>query len=77
MTKLVFHLPDELATRAREAGLLDEKKLQDLLREALRRLAAQKLLSMTEPVSEAKGPVTEEEAISLVEEAIEAVRSRR
>lgn len=77
MIKIVLELSDDLAERAREAGLLDEGRLEDLLREAIRRSAAQKLLAMTEPLPGAKGPVTEEEARALVEESIARVRSRR
>lgn len=78
MTKIVLALPDDLAERAREAGLLEERQIQDLLREALRRRAARKLSAMTETsVDEAGRPATEEEAQSLVQEAIDAVRDRR
>jgi hypothetical protein len=75
MTKVVLELSDDLAQRAREAGLLDEGRLLDLLREAVRRSAAQKLLAMTEPPPGVAGPLTEEEARTLVEESIARVRS--
>ena len=77
MTKIILELPDDLAEGAREAGLLEERRLQDLLRDAIRRRAAKELLAVTEPLPAAKGPVLDEEARLLVEESIDAARSMR
>jgi hypothetical protein len=77
MTKIILELPDDLAERARDAGLLDERRFQDLLRDAIGRRAAKALLAVTEPLPATKGPVPDEEARLLVEESIDAARSMR
>ena len=46
MTELVVKLPDELAQRARSAGLLSDSAIARLLEEAMRREAGRKLLAV-------------------------------
>jgi len=48
MTELVLKLPDDLAQRAKNAGLLSDKAIQRLLEEAMRREAGRKLLQTAE-----------------------------
>ncbi len=48
MTELVLKLPDDLAQRAKIAGLLSDKAIQRLLEEAMRREAGRKLLQTAE-----------------------------
>ena len=43
MTELTLTLPDELANRAREAGLLTNEVIETLLREELRKQAGREL----------------------------------
>ena len=43
MTELVIHLPDELAQRARNSGLLSDDAIRVLLEDALRRQAGRRL----------------------------------
>ena len=50
MTELVVQLPDELAQRAKEAGLLSDSAIARLLDEAVRREAGRKLLAVAERV---------------------------
>ena len=46
--QVTLNLPDDVALRARAAGLLTVDAVQQLLEEAMRRAAGQKLLSMAE-----------------------------
>jgi len=48
MTELVVKLPDELAQRAKSAGLLTDSAIQRLLEEAMRREAGRRLLEVAE-----------------------------
>jgi len=50
MMELVVKLPDELAQRARNAGLLSDSAIQRLLEEAMRREAGAKLLAVAERI---------------------------
>ena len=50
MTELVVQLPDELAQRAKDAGLLSDSAIARLLDEAVRREAGRKLLAVAERV---------------------------
>jgi hypothetical protein len=50
MTELVLKLPDELAQRAKSAGLLTDSAIQRLLEEAMRREAGRKLLAVAKHV---------------------------
>jgi len=77
MTTIAVELPEDLAERARAAGLLTTQALAALLDEALRRRAADRLLTMTEPVCQANRDMTEAEVEALVEEAVRAARLRR
>ena len=74
MTEVVVTLPDDLAQRARSAGLLSDAAIQRLLEEAMRRDAARKLLQVAERLHEAGiEPMSEEE----IDAEIEAVRAER
>jgi hypothetical protein len=46
MTELVVKLPDELAQRAKSAGLLTDVTIQRLLEEAMRREVGRNLLAI-------------------------------
>lgn len=76
MARVLLDLPDDLAERARTAGLLNDASIGALLREAMRCRAADRLLELTEPIQRAPGAITEAEARELVEEAVAAIRSR-
>ena len=56
MTELKVILPYSLAREARKAGLLTQKAIGDLLREAMRRRAARAFLSNVKAVAQAKIP---------------------
>jgi hypothetical protein len=46
MTQLVITLPDEVAERAKEAGLLSDSAIKNLLEDAMRRQAGRQLLEV-------------------------------
>ena len=53
MTEVIVKLPDELAQRAKRAGLLTDSAIQRLLEEAMRREAGQRLLHVAQRLSRA------------------------
>ena len=74
MTELVVKLPDELAQRARTAGLLSDSAIQRLLEDAMRREAGRKLLAVAERVQAAGiAPMSDEEIVA----EVKAVRAER
>ena len=72
--ELTLNLPDELASKAQAAGLLNAEAVERLLREQLRRQSGQELRAMLNKV-DASGtpPMTEDE----VQVEIEAYRTER
>ena len=74
MTELKVILPDSLARDARKAGLLTQKAIEALLRDAMRRRAARAFLSNAQQVAKAKIPPMSEEDIQA---EIDAVRKAR
>jgi post-segregation antitoxin (ccd killing protein) len=70
MTELMVKLPDELAQRAKSAGLLTDSAIQRLLEEAMRRETGRRLLQVAErlhaagvePMSEVKAARAERRA---------------
>ena len=74
MTELVVKLPDELAQRARQAGLLSDGAIQRLLEEAMRREAGRKLLEVAQRVQAAGiAPMSDEEIVA----EVKTVRAER
>lgn len=74
MTELVVKLPDELAQRAKNAGLLSDSVIQRLLEEAMRREAGRKLLEVARRVQAANiPPMTMDE----IQAEVDAVRAER
>jgi len=77
MTELVVKLPDELAQRARSAGLLSDSAIARLLEEAMRREAGRKLLAVAGRVhASGIAPMTDEEIVAEVK-AVRAEQSAR
>jgi hypothetical protein len=67
--QVTLNLPDDVALRAQDAGLLTVEAIQKLLEEALRRAAGRKLLSMAERLHAAGiPPMSEEELDDLIHE---------
>ena len=77
MTELTVRLPDELAQRAKSAGLLSDSAIQQLLEEAMRRAAGRKLLSVAERIQAAGIPPMSEEEIVAEVKAVRAERRAR
>lgn len=81
MATLELELPDQLARDARKAGLLSAKAIKDLLRDAIRKRAAQEFLAVADRVAAAKIlPMSEEEIqaeVNAVREAKRRARARR
>lgn len=74
MTELVVQLPDELAQRAKNAGLLSDSAIGRLLEEAMRREAGRKLLEAARRVQEAGiPPMTMDE----IQAEVDAARAER
>lgn len=72
--ELKLNLPDDLALRAQSAGLLTELAIQELLEDAIRRQAGQKLLeSVREIQSLAIPPMSDDEIM----DEVRAVRAER
>ena len=70
MTDLVVKLPDELAQRARSAGLLTDMAIQRLLEEAMRHDAGRRLLQVAETLHAAGlEPMSEEDIVAEVRAA--------
>lgn len=74
MTTLEIKLPDSLAKEAKDAGLLAPEAIEALLREAMRRRAADRLRGAMERMAQADvPPMTEAE----IQAEIDAVRAER
>lgn len=72
--ELTLNLPDELASKARAAGLLNAEAVERLLREQLRRQAGQELRAMLNKASAPDtSPMTEDE----IQAEIEVYRAER
>ena len=77
MTELVVKLPDELAQRAKSAGLLTDSAIQQLLEEAMRREAGRRLRQAAETLHAAGvEPMSEEEIVAEVNAARAERRTR-
>ena len=79
MTELKVTLPDRLARKAREAGLLKPKAIERLLREAVRRrTAAREFLSVADRVAAAGvPPMSAREIQAEIDAARKSRRPRR
>ena len=74
MTELVIRLPDDLAQRARDAGLLSDRAIQQLLEDAMRRQAGQRLLEVARHIHAADiEPMSGDE----INKEVRAARSQR
>lgn len=76
MTTVQIELPEELARKAREAGLLAPDSIERVLREALRREAFEELLSVAEKVEAAGIPPMSMEEINAEIQAYRAEHRR-
>lgn len=72
--QVILNLPDDVALRAQDAGLLTENAVQKLLEEAIRRAAGRKLLTMAERLHAANIPPMGEDDL---DDLIHKVRAER
>jgi post-segregation antitoxin (ccd killing protein) len=78
MTELVVKLPDELAQRARRAGLLSDGAIQRLLEDAMRREAGRQLLDAAARIRAAGvAPMSDEQVVAEVKAARAERRARQ
>jgi len=77
MTRIEIRLPDELAQRAKSAGLLSDTAIQDLLEDAIRRQAGRRLLEVAERIHAAGIPPMSMEEIDAEVKACRAERRTR
>lgn len=67
MTQVTVSLPDDLAQRARSAGLLSDAAIRQLLEDAMRREAGRELLKLAEEIQAAGiAPMSEAEILAEV-----------
>ena len=74
MATLTIDLPDDLAEEARDAGLFAPGAIEAMLRENLRRRAADELFEATDKLAGAKLPIM---MMAEIQEEVNAVRSQR
>ena len=72
--ELTLNLPDELASKARDAGLLNSEAIEMLLREQLRKQAGEQLREMLTKVDASVIPPMSEDEIQA---EIDAYRAER
>ena len=77
MTELSVTLPDELARKAEEAGLLTQQGIEKLIAEALRRRAFDEFLSVADRIEAAGVPMMSLEEINAEIKAYRAERRAR
>ena len=70
--ELKLSLPDQIASQAKAAGLLTSEAIERLVREAIRKAAAQRLIEVGRRIRESEGPeITEAD----LESELKAVRA--
>ena len=75
--QLKLTLPDQLAKRAKKAGLLNAQSIETLLREAMRKKALARFLQVSERVAAAGVPAMSEEEIQAEVDAVRRARRKR
>ena len=69
MINVQISLPDEVARKAKEAGLLSDETIQALLEDALRRAAGNRMLTAAKDIRSATiEPISDDEIVALVGE---------
>jgi post-segregation antitoxin (ccd killing protein) len=74
MINVQISLPDDLAQRAKDAGLLSDQAISSLLEDAMRRAAGERLLNAAADIRSAGlEPMNDADVVALVKE----VRAKR
>jgi post-segregation antitoxin (ccd killing protein) len=77
MTTVQITLPDQLAQRAKDAGLLSDTAIQSLLEDAMRRQAGRRLMAVASELHAANiAPMSDDEVVALVKEVRAERRAR-
>lgn len=74
MTEVTVTLPDELARKAKAAGILNAEGIERALRDALKREAGRKLLEIGKSMQAANLPPMSEEEVQAEVDAVRAAR---
>lgn len=74
MTELVIKIPDELAQRARQAGLLDDRMIEALLEDAIRKQAGSRLRNLMQRLHQVDEPPLSNDELNA---EIQAARTNR
>lgn len=78
MTTVQITLPDQLAQRAKDAGLLSDAAIQSLLEDAMRRQAGRRLMAVANELHAANvAPMSDDEVVALVKQVRAERRARR
>lgn len=77
MTRITVSLPDDVAERARSAGLLADRAIRELLEDAMRRDTGRKLLEIADRLHAADIPPMSDEDIAAEVKAVRAERRAR
>lgn len=77
MTEVLVKLPDELAKRASDAGLLTEEAVRRIFEEAVRREAGRAFMDIAKRLHAANiPPMTDDEVVAMVKEVRAERRAR-
>ncbi|MBI2799085.1 MAG: hypothetical protein HYX63_02180 [Gammaproteobacteria bacterium] len=77
MTEVIVQLPDELAERAKNAGLLSDRAIQRLIEDAIRREAGRKLLNLADKIHAANIPAMRDDDVVAEVKAVRVERRAR
>ena len=82
MATIQIELPDELAKKAQELGVLSNTNIQEIIEAAVRREAGRKLLEIIPinsdyPLKDDGTPMNEDELMDMINDEVKAVRAER
>jgi predicted transcriptional regulator len=80
MTTVQIELPDDLAKKAQDLGVLSNANIQEIIEAAVRREAGRKLLEVTPlsadyPLKDDGTPMNEDELMDMINEEVRIVRA--
>lgn len=80
MTTVQIELPDDLAKKAQDLGVLSNANIQEIIEAAVRREAGRKLLEIIPvnaayPLKEDGTPMNEDELMDMINEEVRSVRA--
>jgi predicted transcriptional regulator len=81
MTTVQIELPDDLAKRAQDLGVLSNASIQQIIEAAVHREAGRKLLEITPisadyPLKEDGTPMNDDELMDMINQEVKAVRAQ-